>query len=76
MTAQLQLIRLRAGFYVTRDAQWRIVRRPFLVNGLWKWHVERWLPGDREYVRVMTCRTYRLARATLSRFMAETVEQP
>jgi hypothetical protein len=75
MNAPLKLIRLRAGFYVTRDAQWRIVRRPFIANARYVWSIEVWSPGEQRWWPCSRTEKLALARANLKEFIAQRAEQ-
>jgi len=69
MTNQPKLIRLRAGFYITRDAQWRIVRRPFMGSSILVWYVELWSPGEMRWLPASRSETLSSARAYLHSFI-------
>lgn len=73
--SDLKLIRCRAGFYVTKDAQWRIVRRQYLVKTVKLWYVEQWNPVDRSYQTVGRRSSLSEARAQLARLLAPIVEE-
>lgn len=73
--ATVKFVRLRAGFYVTRDAQWRIVRRSLGIRGLWVWHVEQWNPRTRAYERITTKGRYTDARQHVLWALAPVVEE-
>jgi hypothetical protein len=74
MNAPLKLIRLRAGFYVTRDAQWRIVRRPFIGTARYLWSVEVWSPGEQHWWPCSRSETLASARANLHSFIVQRAE--
>jgi len=69
MSSQPKLIRLRAGFYVTRDAQWRIVRRPFMGTPIKVWYVEIWSPGEQRWLPCSRSESLASARAYLHSFI-------
>lgn len=69
--ATIPLIRLRAGMYVTRDAEIRIVRRKFLNKQITRWDCERWSANDREYSRFCTAATLKHAREMVARYLGE-----
>lgn len=69
MTPAPKLIRLRAGFYVTRDAQWRIVRRPFMGTAIKVWYVELWSPGEQRWLPASRSESLSSARAYLHSFI-------
>ena len=60
--AESKFVRMRAGFSVTRDAQYRIVRRYTLNNQVFQWCVERWSPGELRWERLTERRTLADAR--------------
>ena len=70
MSILLKMIRLRAGFYVTRDGQWRIVRRKSTESSWLFWHVERWSPGELRWERVQTMLSLKDCREWLEREIA------
>jgi len=70
MYTMLKMVRLRAGFYVTRDAQWRIVRRKSPVSTWPYWHVERWSAGEQRWERVTSYDTLAACRGWLDRELA------
>lgn len=63
MTSTVKTVRLRAGFYVTRDAQFRIVRRRFLAGAVTHWHVEHWNEATRRFEHLASFHTLAKARA-------------
>lgn len=64
--ATVRFVRLRSGFYVTKDAQYRIVRRRYLAKQVTQWHVERWNMKRRMYVRLASFQTLAKAREYVS----------
>lgn len=67
--ATLQLIRLRAGFYITRDAQLRIVRRKYLNKQVTRWMIERWSDDDRSYHHLHSTGTLAKAREYVTKYL-------
>jgi hypothetical protein len=74
MTAPPKLIRMRSGFYVTRDAQWRIVRRPFMGTPIKVWYVELWSPGEQRWLPASRSESLSSARAYLHSFIERNAE--
>jgi len=58
----VRTIRLRSGFYVTKDAQYRIVRRRILAFKTQQWHVDHWNMARKAYVRLASFDTLAKAR--------------
>lgn len=67
--ATLQLIRLRAGFYITRDAQLRIVRRKYLNKQITRWMIERWSDDERSYHHLHSTSTLAKAREYVAKYL-------
>jgi len=62
MSSLVKTFRMRSGFYVTRDGNYRIVRRKV---GHWPkplWCIERWSPGELRWERLTDRTTLALAR--------------
>jgi len=66
MTKQLKMYRLRAGFYVTRDGEYRIVRRSPRVGAPKMWSIEVWSAGEHRWIWITRRQTLRNARAWLN----------
>lgn len=64
--ATVRFVRLRSGLYVTKDAQYRIVRRRYLAKQVTLWNVERWNMKWRMYVRLASFHTLAKARKYVS----------
>lgn len=64
--ATLKLIRMRAGFYVTRDAQYRIVRRKLLNKQVTVWTVEAWSANDLRWLVLSQFKTLEDGRSFLA----------
>lgn len=73
--ADLRFVRMKSGFYVSHDAQFRIVRRTLFGGAMKWWYVEQWDMRSREYVGIGKCRTLKLAREQLRRVWAPVVEE-
>lgn len=65
MGTKIHLIRFRAGFYVTRDGQWRIHRIRPRIGGPLMWSVETWSADEHKWIWIVRTFTLRTARARL-----------
>lgn len=61
----VRTVRMKSGFYVTLDAQWRIIRRKFLAGKVTVWHTEKWNEADRQYIITNSFQSLAAARTYL-----------
>jgi len=75
MNALLKTYRLRAGFYVTRDGEYRIVRRRPRIGAPMLWSVEIWSGGEQRWLWIVRCQTLKVARQKLTRLIEARSEE-
>jgi len=59
-------MRLRAGFYITPDAQYRIIRRINPISHKKTWETQAWDNNQRVYVSLKVFRQLKQARMFVS----------
>lgn len=63
--ATMRLIRLRAGFYITRGAEYRIVRRKYDNREIMRWCIDVWSHDHLRWLAVAERPTLKEARTCL-----------